>query len=212
MRTDDLIGALSADAAIRSPRLSAVWTAALVVATAIAAVVFFMTIGPREDIAFAATTGRFLFKFVVTIALAASALFVLDRLARPGADTRRQWLLLAIPPALLAGAIAVELLAYPQEQWSMLATGKNSLVCLTYIPLIGLGPLAVFIAALRRGAPTRPGLAGVVAGLVAGAVAATFYAAHCIDDSPMFVAIWYTLAIAILATLGGVLGRLFARW
>jgi hypothetical protein len=212
MKTDDLIGALSADATLRGPRLVEVWSVALLAAAAIAAAVFLVTIGPREDIAIAATTGRFLFKFVVTIALTAAALFILDRIARPGAGTRWQWLALLVPPALLAGAIGVELSIQPPEQWSMLTTGKNSLVCLTYIPLIGLGPLAVFIAALRRGAPTRPILAGVIAGLVAGGVAATFYAAHCTDDSPLFVATWYTLAIAMLGVLGGILGRIFARW
>ena len=44
-----------------------------------------------------------------------------------------------------------------------------------------------------------PSLAGAVAGLAAGGVAATLYAAHCTDDSPLFVATWYTLAIAALA-------------
>ena len=85
-------------------------------------------------------------------------------------------------------------------------------ICLTFIPLIGLGPLGLFIAALRYGAPTRPGLAGAVAGLAAGGLAATFYAAHCTDDSPLFVATWYTIAIAALALVGAVAARRFARW
>jgi hypothetical protein len=42
--------------------------------------------------------------------------------------------------------------------------GTNNLICLTYVPLMGIGPLAGFIAALRYGAPTRPALAGAVAG------------------------------------------------
>ncbi len=78
--------------------------------------------------------------------------------------------------------------------------------------LIGIGPLAVFLLALRHGAPTRPGLAGTVAGLLAGGLAATFYAAHCTDDSPLFVATWYSIAVAGLAALGGIIGRRVARW
>ncbi|TIM59065.1 MAG: DUF1109 family protein, partial [Mesorhizobium sp.] len=69
-----------------------------------------------------------------------------------------------------------------------------------------------FLAVLRYGAPTRPVLAGAVAGLLAGGLAATFYAAHCFDDSPLFVATWYTIAIAILAALGAFGGRLLVRW
>ncbi|WP_245520604.1 NrsF family protein, partial [Mesorhizobium sp. M1C.F.Ca.ET.144.01.1.1] len=35
-----------------------------------------------------------------------------------------------------------------------------------FIPLIGIGPLAIFLGMLRYGAPTRPVLAGAVAGLL----------------------------------------------
>lgn len=68
------------------------------------------------------------------------------------------------------------------------------------------------LLALRHGAPTSPALAGAVAGLAAGGLAATFYAAHCTDDSPLFVATWYPLAIAMLAAAGAVAGRLAVRW
>ena len=57
----------------------------------------------------------------------------------------------------------------------------------------------MFLAVLRYGATTRPGFAGAMAGLLAGGLAATFYAAHCPDDSPLFVATWYTIAIAAMA-------------
>ena len=52
----------------------------------------------------------------------------------------------------------------------------------------------------------------VVAGLFAGGVAAAIYAAHCPDDSPLFVALWYSLGIAIVALVGGLAGRLALRW
>ena len=71
---------------------------------------------------------------------------------------------------------------------------------------------AVFLAALRYAAPTRPVLAGAVAGLLAGGVASTFYAAHCFDDSPLFVAVWYTLGVSILAVAGALLAPRVARW
>jgi hypothetical protein len=66
--------------------------------------------------------------------------------------------------------------------------------------------------ALRRGAPAKPAAAGAVAGMLAGGIAATFYAAHCTDDSPLFVATWYTIAIAGLALAGAAGARRFARW
>ena len=90
--------------------------------------------------------------------------------------------------------------------------GTNSLACLGSIPLIGLGPLAIFLATLRHGAPTRPRLAGAVAGVLAGGLSATFYAAHCTDNSPLFVALWYSLAIAALALVGSLVAPRVARW
>ncbi len=62
------------------------------------------------------------------------------------------------------------------------------------------------------GAPMRPGLAGMVAGLLAGGLGAALYAAHCPDDSPLFVATWYSLAIAIVMVIGGAVGHRILRW
>ena len=73
-------------------------------------------------------------------------------------------------------------------------------------------PLACTFLALRHGAPTRPGLAGAVAGLVASGIAATLYASHCTDDSPLFVATWYPLAIGIVVRAGYVAGSRYLRW
>jgi hypothetical protein len=212
MDIDRLIATLVADSH-RLPRsLSLVWSAALFVAVALAAVVFFAALGPRSDIATAAETPRFLFKFVVTIALAAGAFGAARALSRPGENWRSAAQYLAAAPALAIGAASAELVLLPPETWLASLVGTNGLVCLIFIPLIGIGPLAVFIVALRHGAPTRPALAGAVAGLTAGGIAAAFYAAHCTDDSPLFVAAWYTTAIGALAILGAMAARRFVRW
>ncbi len=212
MKTDDLIKALGADAKARPVRRRPVWGLSAAAAAAVAAIVFFSTIGPRPDIAQAAHTARFLFKFVFTAILLAGAFPLVRMLSVPGAHTGKAALWLLAAPLLMAGALLLEMTAVPSADWMALMIGHNMPVCLSMIPLIGLGPLAVFIAALRSAAPTRPALAGAVAGLAAGGLAATFYAAHCTDDSPLFVAAWYTIAIAFLAGLGAVGGRLFVRW
>ena len=89
--------------------------------------------------------------------------------------------MLLVAPGLLLVAVGVEMMIVPADQLRDRWIGTNSLVCMTFIPLIGIGPLAAFLFALRHGAPTQPSLAGAVAGLVAGGLAATFYAAHCTD-------------------------------
>jgi hypothetical protein len=65
---------------------------------------------------------------------------------------------------------------------------------------------------LRRGAPSNPALAGALAGLLSAGLAATLYAAHCTDDSPLFVATWYTLATAAVAGIGALAGARLLRY
>ena len=176
----------------------------------LAAVVFSVLLGPRPDFQAMLSTVRFPFKFLLVAILLASTIPLVQALARPGARPP-MWASLAAPAVALIAVLA-ELSALPREAWVSSWIGTNLWVCLTYIPLIGLGPLAIMIAALRKGAPTRPVLTGAMAGVGAGGVAAQFYAAHCTDDSPLFVAAWYSVAIGILAALGAVAGRFALRW
>lgn len=212
METSDLIRAISSDAATRPPSFDRLLAVAGMVAMIIAAAVFFAIAGPRADFIAAAETPRFLIKFVIVAALAVATYVQLAALARPGARIGARVALLTIAPAILAVAILVEFATVPSAQWGARWVGSNSLVCLTLIPLIGLGPLAVFLAVLRLGAPTRPALAGAAAGLLAGGLAAFFYAAHCFDNSPFFVATWYSIAIAMLTFAGAAIGRSILRW
>ncbi|MGE6781390.1 NrsF family protein [Ensifer adhaerens] len=212
MDTNDLIKALAADNRRPGLSMNTVWKGAAAGAILLAACVFFIMLGPRADIAAAAETLRFLFKFVVAIALAATAFAAVRAAARPEADLRRLLPYLATAPVLVAASVVLELLAVPSDTWATRLIGTNSLVCLTFIPLIGLAPLALFLLALRHGAPSRAELSGALAGLAAGGIAATFYAAHCPDDSPLFVATWYTIAVLILTVLGMIGARLAVRW
>jgi hypothetical protein len=43
-------------------------------------------------------------------------------------------------------------------------------------------------------------------------LAATFYASHCTDDSPLFVMTWYTLATALVTTIGALAGAKYLRF
>jgi hypothetical protein len=72
--------------------------------------------------------------------------------------------------------------------------------------------LAAALFGLRHGAPARPALAGALAGLLSAGLAATLYAAHCNDDSPLFVATWYTLATALVTAIGALLGARLLRF
>ncbi|GHA16882.1 hypothetical protein GCM10007989_10090 [Devosia pacifica] len=210
MKTDALINSLAEDAGPARYSMQGLWMLVCCGAVLTAAAVFLVALGPRPDLGLAVQSLRFDAKFVFTGVLAVSGFAVLRRMALPGAG-KRGWLLL-LAPLLVAIGVLLELAVLPSDIWLTTAKGSNGWICMTFIPLIGIAPLLAFIGGLRHGAPTRPTLAGAVAGLVAGGVAATFYAAHCTDDSPLFVAFWYPLAIGLLVIAGGALGRLLLRW
>jgi hypothetical protein len=78
--------------------------------------------------------------------------------------------------------------------------------------MLSLAPLAALLMALRSAAPASPALAGAVAGLLAAASGAILYAFHCFDDSPLFVATWYTLAALPVVAVGSMAGHRLLRW
>lgn len=211
MKTDNLIAALGADARRTARPLSTLWWLALPPAVVIAALILVSVLGMRQDIGDAMHTMRFLFKFIVAGALAVTAFAAVRTLSRPEGGKAVMFLVIAAP-LLLAVGIAAELLAVPSSEWSSSMMGKYPGWCLAFVPLMGLGPLAIFLAVLRQSAPARPALAGAAAGLLAGGLAALLYATHCTDDSPLFVATWYSIGVLGLTALGALGGRLFVRW
>lgn len=211
MKTDDLIDLLAQDSAVQW-KIGRVLGFATVGGAAIAGAAFFIGIGFRPDIASAVETVRFVFKFVVTLSLATAAIGALLRIARPGARLGLWGWAFAAAPVLLGGAVIAELIVMPESTWAARLVGHNARFCLTLIPLLAIGPLACLLLALRQGAPSRPGLAGAVAGLAASGIAATFYAANCTDDSPLFVMTWYPMATAIVVFIGYLAGTKFLKW
>jgi hypothetical protein len=211
MKTEMLIRALVQDS-------SAGWDfdrtvlAAMISGNLIAGIIFFVSVGFRPDIAYATETIRFLFKFTITVPLAIAATAAIGRAGRPGYSLGLPGWVLGILPLVLGCAVLVELVVLPESFWRSRLVGSNARVCLTLIPLLAMGPLACFLLALRRGAPTRPGLAGALAGLAASGIAATFYAANCTDDSPLFVATWYPIATSLMVAIGYLAGRRFLKW
>jgi hypothetical protein len=211
MKTDRLIDTLASDRmpGMQPTRMIAI---AALAGIAIAGALFFATLGPRPDFMTAMGTWRFVMKFVVTIALAASMALLVVRAARPETARGPADALLYLAPIVLVSAVIVELFVMPQSSWMPRMMGHNARACMMAIPFFSFGPLALLLFALREGASANPARTGALAGLMAGGIGAAFYAAHCLDDSPLFVAVWYTLAIALVTGLGALAGRRLLRW
>ena len=206
METDQLIRMLAADSAHRARPVGLVLAVALLVAAPVSVAMFFMGLGVRPDIMSAMHNPFFDLKFAVALGLALSAVTVGLHLSRPEASLRGWGWLLLIPAGLLVGGLAAEMMLPQRLPMMTRLIGSNSRVCLTAISVISLPLLAAALIGLRHGAPTRPAITGSIAGLASAGLAATLYAAHCTDDSPMFVATWYTIATALVAGIGAVLG------
>jgi hypothetical protein len=212
MRTEDLIKAIARDAAAPRPWLAARMAAALAAGAAVSYVLFALDLGARPDIVSALQTWRFALKEAVAALTLAAAYWAAARLASPDTKAREVAAALAAAPAVLALGVGYEMLTLPAVEWSAYAIGSNARLCLTSVPLLSAAPLAAMLFALRTGAPRSAVTAGAVAGLLAGGVGATLYATHCTDDSPLFVALWYPIAVALVALVGAILGRSLLRW
>ena len=211
MTTEDLIRALVIDRYV-GPRLNRGLQVALLCGISLVALLFFTLIGFREDIIPALATVRFLFKFVVVVPLALIATYAMVQSASPVFAFGRWRRGLATPAAFLVIGLFAELIAVPSSEWETKLIGSNSVNCMSLIPALGIWPLIMMIAALKRGAPANPGISGALAGLASSGIAATFYAMNCFDDSPLFVITWYPLAASILVLIGNFIGLRHLRW
>lgn len=206
MDTDDLIRTLAADNDTHEGPVSNMLLVALLLAAPVSAAMLLAELGMRKDFMTAIGNPFFDLKFAVTIALAGAAIAISLHLSRPEASLGRWAWLLAIPVGLLGIGIMGEMMMPNRAPMTTRLIGTNSRVCMIAIPLLSLPLLAAALLALRRGAPSRPAVAGVFAGLLSAGLGATLYASHCTDDSPLFVATWYTIAVAFVAAIGALAG------
>src|SRR6202020_2849837 len=212
MEPEQLIRTLAADNPHRARPVGFVLALALLAAAPFSLVSFFMALGVRPDVMTAMHNPFFDLKFVITLALAISAIIVGLHLSRPEASFKGWGWLLLIPAGIIVVGIASEMMMPQRLPMMARLVGHNSRVCMMAIPLLSLPLLAAALIGLRHGAPARPALAGALAGMLSAGLAATLYAAHCTDDSPLFVATWYTIATAIVAAIGALAGSRMLRF
>ena len=151
-------------------------------------------------------------KFVYAVLLLAGASALAARLSRPVSSTitARAAVIGVFLLMLLAGAVT--LIATPEgERWSALL-GQTWWICPWMLMMLSLPALSAILWAMRSLAPTRLQQAGFAAGLVAGVVGAMGYSLACPETSVAFVAVWYSLGIALTGWVGQWLGPKVMRW
>jgi hypothetical protein len=211
MKTEALVRALALDAGRPVVSVSRLLQMALFGGATTSLLIFALLLRPRPDIATALSSPGFCLKIAVAACLAFTAAALLEVLARP-TPRSRSLRKLAIGPLLLAAGVVIELTIIPSDSWQPRMVGRNAPHCLGLIPLLSAGPAVFLIVALRRAAPASPGLAGAVIGLASGGMGAVLYAITCPDDSPLFVAAWYSIAISAVTGASFLAGRRWLTW
>jgi hypothetical protein len=156
------------------------------------------------------------FKLAYAGALVLAAAWLSAWLARP--LSRPLWRPRA--PGAVVAAVLLLALTVGLADWSSTPVAERQATLLGHswascpwnVLLLSLPALAAALWALRGLAPTRPVAAGAAAGLLAGALGAFGYALSCSELGLSFVAVWYTLGIAMVAALGALLGPRVLRW
>src|SRR3979409_1051874 len=212
METDQLIRTLAADNAHRARPVGFVLALALLAAVPVSAAMFFAELGVRPDVMTPLGNPFVDLKFAVTLALVIPAIAISLHLSRPEASLHGWAWLLLIPAGLFVIGTASEMMMPQRLPMMTRLVGTNSRTCLTAIPLMSLPLLAAALVGLRHGAPTRPAVAGAIAGLLSAGLAATLYASHCTDDSPLFVATWDSIATALFTSIGALAGSKLLRF
>jgi len=212
MQTDDLIAQLSQGLEpVRPGTVGRQAALGVCVGLALSITLMLTWLGLRYDFSDALVSFGMWMKLGYAFALAALALWAMERLGRPGSDVRLPLLLLALPVGMIVFLSAIQMMA-PGADRAALVMGHSSDVCAINILCCSLPLLAGGFWILRRMAPTNLGLAGTMVGLFAGAAGAFVYAFHCTEAAAPFILAWYTLGIGLSALTGAILGPWLLRW
>jgi hypothetical protein len=210
--SDDLIEALVTDLSPMPPyafrrRMILVTSVGVAGAMLALAASFAFRSGEHE-----VTAITFMVKFLYAASIMVTMVLALGQVARPDGNIRRELVALAIAFASMSLLAIGQLAVSPKADYAALILGRTSLICPFLIMGFGMPAFCLNFWFLRRAAPTRPKLAGFIAGACAGAIGAWVYSWACVESGFPFVAVWYSLGVAITGFVGAVCGSVALRW
>jgi hypothetical protein len=151
-------------------------------------------------------------KVIYTASLAVLGFGALENLSRPDSGPVRWARLLWPPVSLLFVVTALDWAMAPATSSAAFWMGSSWWQCPIYVLGLSVPACVALMLALSGLAPARLAAAGATAGLVAGGLGATAYALHCVETSPGFVLIWYSLGLIAAGKVGASLGPRVLGW
>ena len=211
MKTVDLINLLSSEAG-PAPKVSMArrLVPAALLGGLIAAILVLAVLGLIPQTMFAEPGPWIKIGYASTLTIAAGWLFT--RLGKPGASGKQAISAVVGVVLLMLMAGVLSYLGTPASERAAALLGHSWLVCPWAILGLSLPVMAGSFWAMRGFAPTKLISAGTACGLFSGSVAALAYALACTEPAAPFIAVWYTLGIALCGVLGAALGPKLLRW
>ncbi|TAJ79673.1 MAG: DUF1109 domain-containing protein [Sphingobium sp.] len=182
--------------------------AGLVVTVATVALLFGIrpdVIAGHFDPVFLLATGLFLL-----LGLSSAATVIVMSRPRVGSD-HGGWVWAAAMTALLPVAAAIIGIGRGPGAFSASAV-EHGLDCLMMGSALAFLTFAVLVWWLRRGAPTSPERAGLLAGIAAGSFGIFAFSFHCIYSDIVHIGIWHSLVVVLSGAIGRLVVPRLIRW
>lgn len=144
------------------------------------------------------------------LGLAASVAVVAMGRPRVGSD-HSGWAWAAAMAALLPATGLAFALGGQTASLSGAAAG-HGMDCLLIGGALGLITFVALVAWLRRGAPTSPERAGLVAGIAAGSLGIFAYSLHCSFNDIVHIGLWHGGVVLLSAAVGRLVVPQLVRW
>ncbi len=120
----------------------------------------------------------------------------------------RSWLLAAGVAALAAGLV----IASGQPSLIARIGWREGITCALAVVVLSLPAAAALALLLRRAAPARPVHAATAAGLAAAAWGGFVFTIACPHDDPLYIIVWFGLAVLIITAAARWLVTPLVRW
>lgn len=211
--TEHLIAELAADVRPVAPGAAA-WriAAAMLGGGLVALLALDLWFGPPLQAVAQSGAMVFAVKFAYAVAIAGIAADLALLSGRPGRRIGLRWVWLALPPLVIAAAVAMQLADASAATRETLVFGSTWAQCLIAISTTSIPAFVLLLLAFRRLAPLGLKASGFLAGLSAGAAASIVYALYCPETAAPFLLVWYSLGMLVPATIGALVGPRLLRW
>ena len=159
----------------------------------------------RPDMAQVITAPFMLWK-MGSLALLAGVTCVLAMrsLVPPAAPRRRLMLVLGLAALVIVAGIFATPAVDAGRSFLDRLSPVHGMLCAAAITVLSLPIMAALAVLMRRAAPVRPKHSALVCGLTAGTSSALIFTICCPMNDPLYIAVWYSVAVAAVA--------LAARW